>query len=327
MNLPKRILLLIGLVFLALPIIAANPSFSSFDTNQFSVANNRIRLLSAGSTAPVVYSNYYTFGTNYYISDTYVSNYFLTNILVDVSVSNYFNTNIYFSPTTNIYNSTIYAYSDNSTYVSNFFSTNLYTTNFFQQDSYVSNYFQTNFFITTNLSFTTNVFNITTNLIVEQIFQVTSNAYFLETNFVNYEIVTNLTVISNAYFTNITANRLTINETFVTNNYYANAYPFDTAWAGPTNSVVFTNGSLQSYTTLVPCHITNVTGVSIGAAGNTVLLCLTNAASTNVLVYPPSDWKVGWGETTPWTLTNADIIEIWFYESKNRRTVCTRGFH
>lgn len=100
----------------------------------------------------------------------------------------------------------------------------------------------------------------------------------------------------------------------------------DFSWSGPTNLVSYTNGTLQSYTTLTPISVTSLENAVAGQK-NEVLLCITNSSSSNITVLPPTGWKVGYGETTPWTITNADIGEFWFLESNNRKTVTGRGFH
>jgi len=155
--------------------------------------------------------------------------------------------------------------------------------------------------------------NYTTNAFITTL-TVVSNAYFNETNFVNYEIVTNLTVV-NTYKGNIN---------FTTNLFLLTARAEDIAWDGPTNTVDFSLGSLQNYTTFTPFSVTNVIGETNGY-GNSVLLCVSNAATTNVTFTPPTGWKIGVGDSV--TLTNTDIMEVWFLSATSRKTIATKAFH
>lgn len=179
--------------------------------------------------------NYYTYPSNYYAGNTYVSQYFTTNVLVDAGVSNYFTTNVILNTYQYVTNTTITNFIDQSSYVSNYFATNIWTTNLYQADTYVSNYFQTNFFTANN---TTNIYNITTNLIttnlITQTFQVTSNAYFYETNFVYYDIVTNLTVVNNSYISNLFVTNITAKVMNVQNIY---------AITSSVDNITITNGA------------------------------------------------------------------------------------
>lgn len=88
-------------------------------------------------------SNYYVYPTNFWISNTYVSNYVTTNVYNDTYASNYFWTNIYISQTYST-NVSITNFYQTDSYVSNFFNTNIYV-----NDTYVSNYFTTNLYTTT----------------------------------------------------------------------------------------------------------------------------------------------------------------------------------
>lgn len=273
---------------MALTAFGANPSYSNFNTNDFAVSFPMISLRAGNSTNPPA---------NVYVTVLHST----TNITVQQ--------NSMYLITTNV---TVYS---NAYFIETNFINYNYTTNLTVQSN--AWFFSTNFIN----------YNYTTNLTVE------SNAYFFETNFVNYEYVTNLTVVndfhvlSNAYFyeTNFFNYSFTTNQ-YVTNIYYLNAFPQIYAWSGPTNYISYTNGSLQTYATWTGVSVTSLVNPTTGY-GNSVLLCLTNAASTNVLIYPPTGWKVGWGETTPWTLTNQDTMRLWFYEQANDKAVCTRGFH
>lgn len=232
-------------------------------------------------------------------------------------------------------------------FVFNFISTNVtvYSNAYFYSTNFVNYEFVTNLTVTyltvqSNAYFYETNFNnyeITTNLTVVNNFQVQSNAYFYETNFVNYEYTTNLTVqeftiLSNAYFfetnayiTNLFVDRLIANTSITTNINYYNAAPFDVAWSGPTNYLSYTNGSLQSYATLTPVSVSSVIN-EVSGVGNTVLLCVTNASSTNITIYLPTAYKVAAGNTVPLTLTNANIGEVWFYSAGNRKTVIYQQF-
>lgn len=278
---------LLFLWLFALSAFGANPSYSNFNTNDFAISFPTISLRVGASTNPA--ANIYV--TVLYSTTNITLNQF-TSYLVTTNVTVY--SNAYFIET-NFIN---YNYTTNLTVQSNawFFSTN-----------YVNNEYVT---------------NVT----------VLSNAYFFETNFVNNEFVTNITVqndihvLSNAYFitTNFVNNEFVTN-LFVTNIYYLNALPQDVSWSGPTNYLSYTNGSLQSYATWTPVSISSAVDET-ASFGNSVLLCLTNAASTNITIYPPSGYKIAAGNSATLTLTNGNIGEVWLYSASNRKTLIFQQF-
>lgn len=306
------------------------------------------------SNVTIITTNNVVYGSNYYVNNTYVSNYFETNILNNTVVSNYFFDFIYY---TNIYqtNVTVNQYVSSDTYVSNFITTNIYN------DTYTSNYFTTNLFPTTYVYVTNtiggafianwggmgtntalyggtmfgsqlpnrllrldslgfldtlpngtgiltndgfgglaweplNVLNLTE-------LNVTSNAYFFETNFVNNEYVTNL-YVSNIYYVAVRATNVT--------------------WAGPTNTLDFSLGTVQSYVTAEPISITNVIG-EMAAYQNSTILCISNSSAnviTNTLT--ATGWKLGRFDTL--VCTNAGVIQIWLQNIGGMKTVAVREY-
>lgn len=259
--------------------------------------------LPIGSSEKVYTTNYITYASNYYAGDTYVNDYFTTNILIDNTVSNYFATNQYFTSYTINTNLTITNFVDNSSYVSNFWFTNLYTTNFFSADTYVSNYFTTNIFNTTQ-NITTNYYNVTTNVIVQTILEVQSNAYFYNTQFVNYSIVTNL-YVTNAYITNITANRLYVTENIT----YVAASPVTNVWSyGPTGNIDLAKSD-QYYEASGDMSVSGFSNKSNNIAQN-VLLTI-KATGANRTIYYPNGLCDALGASSA-ICTNGVIREIWF---------------
>lgn len=234
----------------------------------------------------------------------------------------------------------------NSNYINVSFTTNLYVTVEQVYQSYVTNltvvsnayFFETNFVnynITTNLSVISNAYFYQTNFVNYEIvtnLTVISNAYFYETNFVSYSYITNLTVVntnvafwtittnlivySNAYFfetnfvnysytTNIIINKAYITEVYVnTGTFTNNAFFLTNAWAGATNTLPLWLAS-QDYLAFTPCSVTNISGVSNNVVEH-VLLTITNAASTNITLYLPAQWRTGDGARS-YVITNAGV--------------------
>lgn len=271
----------------AVPPYVGNPTNTPVaDYVLFSSGGTLSRWGPAGIPGTTTNINYYLYSTNIYNHDTYVSNYFTTNVWLDTYVSNFFVTNLTLLETNSYFTDYVTNVFNQYDYISNFWATNI-----FVNDTYVSNYYTTNqYFWTTNITYDTYTYytNLyTTNLFVDYI-----------TN--NYSYITNL-YTSNAYITNITAKNVYITGMTVSTN----------AWAGPTNTI---NMALNwsYYATYTPCSITGLTGNDpAGLYVASQLLTISNAASTNITVYLPASVRTGDGARS-YTITNATVGKISF---------------
>lgn len=131
---------------------------------------------------------------------------------------------------------------------------------------------------------------------------------------------------------NVTATtNLTVYETInvknlnVTSNiYYLNAKATNITWVGPTNTVDFSLGTVQSYVTSGPVSITNVIG-EMAAYQNSTILCISNSSAnviTNTLT--ATGWKLGRFDTL--VCTNAGVIQIWLQNIGGMKTVAVREY-
>lgn len=302
------------------------------------------------SNVTIITTNNVVYGSNYYYNNTYVSNFFETNILNNTVVSNYFFDFIYY---TNIYqtNVTVNQYVSSDTYVSNFITTNIYN------DTYTSNYFTTNLFPTTYVyvtntiggAFIANLGGMGTNTafyggtmfgsqLPNRLLRLDTLG-FLDTLPNGTGVLTNdgfgglawvpLNVLN---VDNITVNsNLTVLETInvknlnVTSNiYYLNAKATNVTWAGPTNTLDLSKGTVQSYVTAEPISITNVIG-EMAAYQNSTILCISNSSAnviTNTLT--ATGWKLGRFDTL--VCTNAGVIQIWLQNIGGMKTVAVREY-
>lgn len=111
----------------------------------------------------------------------------------------------------------------------------------------------------------------------------------------------------------------------VTSNiYYLNAKATNVTWVGPTNTVDFSKGTVQSYVTAEPISITNVIG-EMAAYQNSTILCISNSSAnviTNTLT--ATGWKLGRFDTL--VCTNAGVIQIWLQNIGGMKTVAVREY-
>jgi hypothetical protein len=211
-------------------------------------------------------------------------------------------------------------------YVTTLNVTTNYTTNaFITQLTVVSNaFFNNTQFV--NYSIVTNLTVLQTNIVNNQF---VTNQTIINTNYVNNNFTTNQTIVNTQYVntsitTNLNVKNLTVeSNAFTTNIYFVTARSEDIAWPGPTNTLNFALASLQRYATLTPFSVTNVVGATNGF-GNTTLLCVTNTAGSNVWFIPPSGWKMGTNDMT--NCTAGGIFEAWFMEATGRKTIATKLF-
>ena len=230
------------------------------------------------------YTSNYVYGlTNLWQEpDTYISNWFYTNVLVVANVSNYQATNVWIS----IYTSNLFATNlvAGDTYVSNFYATNVTVAG----DTYVSNFYATNIYSPT-LYVTT---NYTTNLYVERLQAKTAyvtNIYITD-GFGDNLSVTNLSVGIGDF------GRLQIRG----NSYYGMG-----GWPGPTNTWDISAYNYWLHTNTSDTQITDWTN-AMAASSNSLefaVLFFTNAASSNVTIRIPTNWATLDGAKS-WTLTN-----------------------
>jgi len=213
-------------------------------------------------------SNYFVFNTNIYTSDTTVSNYFTTNVFNNSYVSNFFNTNVYVTnfPTSYI---TVTNFYQTDEYVSNFFNTNIFVNN-----SYVSNYFVTNIFPT---------YTISSNFTYNVAWPLTNATLYGTTTFspVSGTVPGRISLLLGG----VEAVSLVASNSSMT----ANTVFFRTnAWLGPTNAIDL-NVEDQGYASFTACSITGLLNRS-NTVVQSVMLTLTNKSSTNWLLTIPSGW-------------------------------------
>lgn len=114
------------------------------------------------------------------------------------------------------------------------------------------------------------------------------------------------------------------NLTVTSNIYYLNAKATNVTWAGPTNTLDFSLGTVQSYATAGPISITNVIG-EMTAYQNSTILCISNSSAnviTNTLT--ATGWKLGRFDTL--VCTNAGVIQIWLQNIGGMKTVAVREY-
>ena len=237
------------------------------------------------TTNTEVYQIFYT--SNFFAGDTYVTNFYATNVLQDVYVSNYFQTN--FVGPWYITSNWTYQVNDFSTdnYISNYFTTNILN------DTYVSNYWATNIFNSYATNYSTNIYYTINNT--------------------NFEVF-NLTVYSNA----------TIKTAYISNLYFGGALQITNTWAGPTNRLdLGTNGSLF-YSTLGHCAVTGYTGnASFDAPA---LLTIRNGSGSNVTLTLHAQTMTGDGARS-YTITNGLEAKISFSKAFDRTNAVFRLFY
>lgn len=274
----------------------------------------------------------YQFVTNQYVSLQYVTNQYVTTNYVN----NEYVTNLYanYEYVTNLYVTTNFVNNEYVTnqYVSLSYVTNLYVTTNFNNYEYVTNQY-------VDLSYITNLY-VTTNIV---------NNQYVTNEYVTYSYITNLSVtyltnlysyVSNAYFTNIYVSNAYItnlnvenitNTTIQTkvlnvtsNIYYVNAHATNVPWAGPTNTVDFSKGSVQSYTTSGAISVTNVTGEESDWQ-NSTLLCLTNSSANSLTnTVTATGWKIGDGDSL--IFTNGQVLQLWFQNIGGMKTLATKKY-
>lgn len=252
--------------------------------------------------------------TNYYVWST---NY------VDQStyVSNYFFTNVFLDTyMSNFYQTNYYTTNNTWTYeiTTNTYWT--YTTNLVYNYSYPSNFFQTNIFVTDNTVsnfFLTNITYWTTNFT-----QVTTNVFFYTTNLITtnlyatYINTTNL-YTSNIFTTNITAKNLYVENIYVTNQvFYAT-----NSWPGPTNQLDISGFYDQNFAATSDCSILGITNKPSTTTAE-VLLSIYNTAATNITVTQPVQFKDG-DYVSSHVVTNGTTGYFWLrYTPVGPRTNC-----
>lgn len=296
-------------------------------------------LIGTGSTPAPIIINVYT-NISYYSASYY---------MVTTNFNVYSNITVQYLLATNIYSTNAYVeyFTNNYEITTNLYVTNAYVAYLTNVYAVVSNLFVTNAYI----QFLTNQYLITTNLYATNSYiQYLTNQYLITTNLYatntylqfltnQYEITTNL-YATNSYIEYLTNDYLITTNLYATNtiiqnltNFYTvagtvaltNMYLADVAWSGPTNLISYTNGSVQSYTTLVPVNVTNIYDEVAGYA-NQCLLCVTNQSSTNIGFWVPSVYFVAAGQTNGYSVTNGNVAEAWFLSSKARKTVIFQQF-
>lgn len=290
---------LLGMVALCLGVVsarAAAPAFGDFNQNQFSITGNKITIKDGakvtnitGVAKQLVSTNYYFSSTNFYVDNTYVSNYFVTNVFNDTYASNYFTTNLYqlFSETNFYLTNLVF----NDTYISNF-----YVTNIVVNDTYVSNYYATNLFLGTNYYVT----NAVQGAYIANLNGTGTNTVMLGTRLGGSPIATNLDVegylnlghtnrftddgtqllrdglpITSTTIQNITTNFLFFSTNFFINNSYVSNYFVTNVFNNTTASNYFVTNIYQ-FPTTTNFYITNII--------NNDNLYISNFYQTNLIV-------------------------------------------
>ena len=236
-------------------------------------------------------TNYFLFSTNIYqsyptyVNNSYVSNYFQTNVFQNTYMSNYFNTNQYLY-LTNIY----------------FFSTNLTVTNFYGGDTYVSNFFNTNVFVVDNTVsnfFATNIYNtinISSNY-TYQYSQIQTNPVFYGTGLVlpwtdgdgNPQPSTWQVVGNSGYSIYLDGET---GDVGISGTFFGSVFSqYEDDFLGPTNTVdTFTAN--QYYATYTPISITGFINLPTPGYTWAGLITITNASTSNVLWTLPSGLRI-----------------------------------
>lgn len=270
------------------------------------VNNEYVTNLYATYVNPV--TNFYFYSTNLYLTDNYVSNYFVTNVFSDTFVSNYLFTNVFITNqyTTNLYSTNVVV---NNSYVSNFWQTNILVT-----DTYVSNFFTTNFFTT----FVTNIYNTFNNI------NLTNATLYGQTLFAPIiGTQAGYVAVQNNGVDVLTLNGT--NSTVTATNFVANAIIMNTnVWAGPTNYV---NVLLQDqyYSTLTALSITGFFGAMVGKS-HSVQVSIFNGSGSNVDMTLPAGVIQPEGASGAVTVTNGTERIFWFKLRAGRTNVVHRSF-
>ncbi len=217
------------------------------------------------------FTNFVLYSTNIYNADTFVSNYFTTNVFQDTFMSNYFITNQIFYETnlylTYVSTTNFLSYITNE-YVSNFFNTNIYVNN-----SYVSNFYTTNYNpliqITSNYTY-----NVSAPLTNATLYGVTT---FSPTNGTSGGSII-------MYSNGVAKIALDASGGSVS----ASVVWFKTnSWSGPTNNLPM-NLEDQYYTTATDVNITNLNNLPTTGYSAGVLLSVTNSSAANIVLRFPS---------------------------------------
>lgn len=249
------------------------------------------------TNAQVLYlTNDYTLTTNIYATNAYIV--YLTNQYMNVFTV--YATNAWLEYVTNNYLVTTNLWVTNQ-YVNYFTNNYAYITNLYATNEYV-NFFTNNWMVTTNLFVTNEYVNFFTNNYAYITNLYATNTY-LEYLTNNYQITTNL-YVTNAYVQNFT------NTYSYITNLTASTILFPTnSWAGPTNDINLQLAD-QYYATWTPCSITGVTNKPTTASAS-VLLTITNKATTNITLQLPNGFTTGDGAKS-YTITNAtcDVISM-----------------
>lgn len=162
-----------------------------------------------------------------------------------------------------------------------------------------------------NTNYTTNAFFTFLN--------VTSNATFNSTTFVNVSIVTNQTVLNTQYVNNTIITNLTVeNNTtfkgqvhFSTNIIVTNGIATATnLWAGPTNNLNALVAD-QYYDSFTPVSVTSVVSALPGVANSLQLTIFNRAASNITMTLNPNIIQDN-GGTGGITITNGTERAFWF---------------
>lgn len=278
-------------------------------------------------------TNNIVYSTNYFISDSYVSNYFFTNVYLDTYMSNFYQTNFYTTNNTWNYNITTNTYTTNivneNSYPSNFFQTNI-----FFVDNTVSNFFLTNItYWTTNFTqqITTNTYAYTTNFYSTNIYAsyinttnlYTSNLFttniYATTIYSSNIFTTNLyagdTYTTNLYVTNINAKNITVQNFYSTSNFLDNVTITNqimwvtNSWAGPTNPVNIGGPYDQNFAATSDCQVTGITNKTSYTTCE-ILLSVYNTVATNITVRFPASVMDG-DYVSSHTITNGTVGYFW----------------
>lgn len=180
-------------------------------------------------------------------------------------------------------------------------------------------------------------FYITTNFVS---YQYVTNQY-VSTNYTDYSYVTNLYVttnttfvsiitnlyVSNAFFTNISANRLTVNNFYTSDGTITNGIYFVTnAWAGPTNPIDLRLQD-QYYDTLTPLSITGFQNRS-NTVSQSVVLTIRNLSATNVTCFLAAGVRTALFTNSFTILPSTDAILSMKYSPSGPRTnAITQAFY
>jgi hypothetical protein len=210
-----------------------------------------------------------------------------TNIYV---VNNY-STNLYstIAFVTNLYSSVAYI---TNVYVSVGYVTNLYTSIAYITNVYVSIGYVTNLYSTT--SYITNLYSTTayvTNLY--------SSTAFITNLYSTTAYITNLYAISNyvkqGYITNLYVNNL-----YITNQLIL----AQTTWTGPTNTLDFSLGVNQQYTTTTDLAVTNFANAVAAGYDGQVQLWVTNSTAADHVLYITATGLTANDGARSYTITN-----------------------